>query len=923
MIAMKKIITILLFVLSTVFFVVGLVAGAIVNQERTLEVAFKFIPPSGAGSEISGYTLQQGGAEVCNVNVAEVTSSGPDTFLLSCTFFTVDGTFDFTLSAYYVDGTPNPISPPFPYTIGSSGLGSGPAGDPLGNKIITYAWGAEETSDIAGFRMYMNEDLLCETETKTASSLQCKADLINAPMAFSVTSYDSGGVESDKSNILTLDPDDFPEIFVKKSLSFDFNYEDSSTSGGGFRIYINEQLLCSSVDPSIRQMTCEGMLVDGKNSFTIQAVAENGDETLASSAVVYYQDDSTGTPGTTPPDQESLEAQFVATVSSGEAPLAVTFDASSSTGVVSSFAWDFGDGGTGSTSVKDHTFTYEGSYNVTLTVSDDSGQSDVKQMTIIVLPSSSVAEPPSAVISSTTAAGDAPLEVTFDGSGSKTSNPPITYAWEFGDGYEGNGATASHTYTTAGIYHTRLTVSDASGLSSSVDTPVLVTSTAPANQTPQAMFTVTPTTGECPLTIQLDGSESNDPDGSISSYSWNLGDGSSRTGSKVGYTFNNPASYTISLQVTDDSGGVSETTQSVTCTSQSVVRGLIAEVGEVTIDEKWVFVSLEQSFDDPVVIAGPPSANGSEPALALIRNITPTGFEIRLKEWDYQDGKHAFEQVSYIVVEKGSRILESGDRVEAGYFNATHNKVKVNYQQPFTSTPVVLTTIVSENDNMPVTGRLKNVTQDSFEYSLQEEEGSVDQSHLEERIAYVAWKPGKGKENGLIYEVAVTGDNVKHKWKSFTMQSEFVSLPYILANMQTKNGSDPATTRQKNLTMQDVEIRVEEEKSATNETRHTTEVIGILIIGSEQPQQEQAPSESDDNAQEVTFNWEFETALENAISGFRVYNNGNMVCEVQDRSSRTITCQTLLQTTGNSFAITAVEDTGEETMGSNTIQYQP
>ena len=61
---------------------------------------------------------------------------------------------------------------------------------------------------------------------------------------------------------------------------------------------------------------------------------------------------------------------------SGTVPLTVTFDGSGSTdadGIISSYLWDFGDGSTGNGVTATHTYETEGSYNATLTVTDDQG----------------------------------------------------------------------------------------------------------------------------------------------------------------------------------------------------------------------------------------------------------------------------------------------------------------------------------------------------------------------------------------------------------------------------------------------------------------------------------------------------------------------------------------------------------------------
>lgn len=72
-------------------------------------------------------------------------------------------------------------------------------------------------------------------------------------------------------------------------------------------------------------------------------------------------------------------AAFTATPSSGNAPLPVQFDASASTdpeGGALAYAWDFGDGATGTGRTASHSYTTNGSYTAKLTVTDPGGLTD-------------------------------------------------------------------------------------------------------------------------------------------------------------------------------------------------------------------------------------------------------------------------------------------------------------------------------------------------------------------------------------------------------------------------------------------------------------------------------------------------------------------------------------------------------------------
>lgn len=89
-----------------------------------------------------------------------------------------------------------------------------------------------------------------------------------------------------------------------------------------------------------------------------------------------------------------------------------------------------------------------------------------------------------------------------------------------------------------------------------------------ANQSPVAQFTASPTSGQSPLAVSFNASGSSDPDGSINSYAWSYGDGTSGSGVQVTHTYSPTVSrsFTARLTVTDNQGRTASTSRAIAVT---------------------------------------------------------------------------------------------------------------------------------------------------------------------------------------------------------------------------------------------------------------------------------------------------------------------------------------------------------------------
>jgi trimeric autotransporter adhesin len=236
-----------------------------------------------------------------------------------------------------------------------------------------------------------------------------------------------------------------------------------------------------------------------------------------------------------------------------------SFDASASVdpdGSLTSYAWNFGDTTTGTGVTASRAYATGGTYQVTLTVTDNKGGTSSVTHPVTILAANQL---PTAAFTQTCT----DLVCSFNGTTSSDpdgSIPSSGYAWDFGDTTTGTGSTKSHTFATGGTYQVALTVTDNRGGTNTVTQPVTVLA---ANQSPTAAFGQT-----CDhLACSFDGSGSVDPDGSITGYAWDFGDVTTANTATPDHTFANNGTYQVTLTVTDNRGGTNSVVHPVTVSS--------------------------------------------------------------------------------------------------------------------------------------------------------------------------------------------------------------------------------------------------------------------------------------------------------------------------------------------------------------------
>ena len=226
-----------------------------------------------------------------------------------------------------------------------------------------------------------------------------------------------------------------------------------------------------------------------------------------------------------------------------------------SNNVLTGFSWSFGDGQSGSGATTSHVFTSAGTYNVTLTVTNDRGLTASTTRVVTVGAGSG----PTAVFVFSPTPVVANVETFFDASASRPApgHTIVSYSWNWGDGDPISTRSTpleAHDFGAAGTYIVVLTVTDEAGQQGTTTQSVSVTSGAPT-----AVFT-TLVTNAATHTIQADGSGSTaSGSATIVTYTFTWGDGTTTTGSNPvqSHTYAATNTYPVRLTVVDSLGRTS------------------------------------------------------------------------------------------------------------------------------------------------------------------------------------------------------------------------------------------------------------------------------------------------------------------------------------------------------------------------------
>ncbi len=332
-------------------------------------------------------------------------------------------------------------------------------------------------------------------------------------------------------------------------------------------------------------------------------------------------------------------------------------------GKIAGYLWDMGDGTVLEGESVSHAYAGSGQYQVTLTVTDDSGvandsASDRMRVDVNAPPVPRFTIPPRAVAVSEIATLDAGASTDSDGT-------ILSYIWNFGDGATGEGPVVSYAWTRPGVYNVALTVIDDSGTASALqvlERQVVVDAAPVADAGPDQYVSASE--------VLFDGGASSDSDGKVTSWEWDFGDGVTASGRQVRHAYLRPGRYDVALVVRDDSGAplnADRDTMAVFINASPIADAGPARIvapgeefvlsGGASVDPDGGIAEYVWDFPDGSSVRGQRAAYAiPEPGL----------YRIRLRVSDDFDGRPASDEAEVLVTVNAAPVAEAGpDRMLA------------------------------------------------------------------------------------------------------------------------------------------------------------------------------------------------------------------------------------------------------------------
>jgi PKD repeat protein len=258
----------------------------------------------------------------------------------------------------------------------------------------------------------------------------------------------------------------------------------------------------------------------GYNYYQVSQFVSNG----------YGLSQSTATIGVCP-----LAVSFTATPTSGQVPVTVQFT-DTSTDQPISWLWNFGDGGTSPLQNPMHTYTTSGEYTVRLDARNNLGKCwNTNEISV---------SPLTASFTTNQTTGLVPLAVQFTDT---STDKPISWLWNFGDGGTSPLQNPVYTYIKSGTYTANLSAYN--GYDKPMSSPNIQIT---VYSLPAVSFTASPRTGAPGTSVIFSDQSTGYP--SPTSWYWDFGDGFTSSYQNPSHQYVSSGLYNVNHSATNSQG---------------------------------------------------------------------------------------------------------------------------------------------------------------------------------------------------------------------------------------------------------------------------------------------------------------------------------------------------------------------------------
>lgn len=238
--------------------------------------------------------------------------------------------------------------------------------------------------------------------------------------------------------------------------------------------------------------------------------------------------------------------------------------------------------------------------------------------------------------------------------------------------------------------------------------------------------------------------------------------------------------------------------------NQDSLNHVTVKTDSLSINHQWR--SADNSFNahQSVIFFSAPSSHGGQRGVARMRQHNGVT-EFKFQEWSNLDGIHTDETINLVSIQPGHWKTD-GNQIEVGRakINNTGHWTTIRFSKPFALPPTVILSLQTANGGDAVDVHARNITTESMQVALFEEERKMTSGHIAETVGYLlvdsplnAFFVGKNQPITIQLPFKSTGVNINHQWKT-------IGTGY--------------------------QIRLEEDQTRDRETQHINEHIHVIKV---------------------------------------------------------------------------------------------